>query len=161
MGADVCTSRPREHLLMPRNIPARLILIIVAATTGCQTTGLRSIEALPDNLTVTRTFPARFDAVKLAMQEALRDPAAMRRIAGIDYSTPVQTNSWTSKTPFRKVATRQMQNGERTIKVKIEQRREGVVVSARVSTGAPGDPARSAALMDRIGESVALERAGR
>jgi hypothetical protein len=142
---------------MRRTVPGSLILMIVAATTGCQTTGARPIEAPPDDLTVTRTFPARFDAVKLAMQEALRDHDALRQIAGFDYSTPVQTTSQTWKTPFRKVATRDMQNGERTLKVKVEQRPEGVVVTARLSTGTAGDPKRAAAILDRIAESVAPE----
>ncbi len=142
---------------MQRTVPGWLILVILAGTSGCQMTGSRPIEALPDDLIVTRTFPARFDAVKLAMQEALRDHDAMRQIAGFDYSKPVESTSQTWKTPFRKVATRDMQNGERTLKVKVEQKPEGVVVTARLSTGTPGDPKRSAAILDRIGESIVME----
>lgn len=142
---------------MARTVRGWFVLIAWAGTVGCQTTGVRPVEAPPDELAVTRTFPARFDAVKLAMQEALRDHDAMRQIAGFDYATPVQSTSQTWKSPFRKVATRDMQNGDRTLKVKVEQKPEGVVVTARLSTGTPGDPKRAAAILDRIGESIVME----
>jgi hypothetical protein len=147
---------------MQRTVLGRVVLIIVAATAGCQTTGSRPIEAPGDDLTITRTFPARFDAVNLAMQHILKDHDAVRDIAGFDYSTAVLTTSQTWKTPFRKVATRNMENGDRTLTVKIEQQAEGCVVTARVSTGTAGDHARSAALLDRIGESIdTMEPVGR
>jgi len=60
----------------------------------------------------------------------------------------------TLRIPFRKVATRNMENGDRTLTVKVEQQAEGCAVTARVSSGTVGDPARSAALLDRIGESI-------
>jgi hypothetical protein len=144
-----------------RNARAQLILLLVATAAGCQTTGFRSIDLAPDELTVTRTFHARFDAVRLAMQEALGDPTAMHNIAGFNYGIPVETNSQTWRAPFHKVATREMRNGERTLRAKVEQTPEGTVVTVRLKTGKPGDPARSAELLDRIAESAALQRAGR
>lgn len=146
---------------MRRVVAGSLITIIVAVAAGCQTTGIRPTEEPPDDLTVTRTFQARFDDVKLATQEALRDQTALRQIAGFDYSQPVESTSQTWKTPFRKVATRAMENGERKVTVKVEQKPEGVVVTARVAGGKPGDPARSVDLLDRIGNSIVLDRARR
>ena len=147
---------------MQRTVSGRVVLIVVAATAGCQMTGLPSIERPADDLTVTRTFPARFDAVNLSMQSILKNDDAMRDIAGFDYSKGVQTTSLTWKTLFRKVATRNLENGDRTLTVKVEQQADGCVVTARVLTGTAGDPARSAALLDRIGESIdSKEPAGR
>ena len=117
---------------MQRTVSGRVVLIVVAATAGCQMTGLPSIEAPRDDLTVTRTFPARFDAVNLAMQSILKNDDALRDIAGFDYLKGVQTTSLTWKTLFRKVATRNLENGGRTLSVKVEQQAEGCVVTARV-----------------------------
>jgi hypothetical protein len=141
---------------MRRTLSASFITIIVAAAAGCQTTGMRPIER-PDELTVSRTFPPRFDTLKRAMQQTLQDHDILREIAGFDYSKPVQTSSRTWKTPFRKVATRDMDNDERTLNVKVEERSQGVVVSVRLSTGTPDDPAKAGLLLDRIAESANLE----
>jgi hypothetical protein len=142
---------------MHQTSPAAVIVILLAVAAGCQTTGMRPTEPRPDELTFSRTFPPRFDTVKNAMQQALQDHDAMREIAGFDYSRPVQASSLSWKTPFHKVATRDMESGERTLKVKVEQKSEGVVVTVRLSTGTPGDPARSAILLDRIGELANLQ----
>ena len=145
---------------MRRTVPRGLVWILLTATAGCQTISSPPIEAPRDDLTVTRTFHAPFDAVNQAMQSILKDHEAMRDIASLDDANVVQTwRTW--KTPFRKEASRDIESGDRSVRVKVEQRTEGCVVTARVSTGTEGDPSRSAALLDRIGQSIDTAEPGR
>ena len=147
---------------MRRTLPTRAFLIVVAATAGCQTTGTHPTEVPRDDLAVTRTFTAGFDAVVTAMQNVLKDHDAMRDIAGLDYTKGVETRWRGWKTPFRKVATRTMENGDRTITVKVEQQAKECLVSVRVLIGTVDDRERSAALLAQIGESIApAETSGR
>jgi hypothetical protein len=149
---------------MERTISGWILMIVMAATAGCQTTGTHPVEASGDALTVTRTIPARFDAVKSAMKRTLEDEDIVRDIAGFPYPSEVQTSWRTWKTPLRKYATRDMAIPGRTLAVKVEQQGDICVVTARVATGKgiADDPLRSAALLDRISASIEpLELKGR
>jgi hypothetical protein len=142
---------------MRRAVPGRVVLIIVAATAGCQMTGSRPVDAPGDKLTVSRFYSAKFDPVKVAVEDIMHDHDFMKKIAGFDYSQGVATSSWSWKGPFHKVAHRDMENLGRTLFVKVEREDEGCVVTVRLSTGdANKDPVQAAEFLDRIGESVVL-----
>ncbi len=144
---------------MRRAVPGRVVLImfVVAAMAGCQMTGTRPVDAPGDKLTVSRFYSAKFDPVKVAVEDIMHDHDVMRKIAGFDYSQGVTTSSWSWKGPFHKVAHRDMESLGRTLNVKVERQDEGCVVTVRLSTGdASKDPAQAAEFLDRIGESVVL-----
>ncbi|HWE35012.1 MAG TPA: hypothetical protein VG406_00455 [Isosphaeraceae bacterium] len=143
---------------MRRTIPGRILLLLLAPTAGCQVLGARPAEVPQDERTVARTISAaKFEIVSAAVQKTLKDHDVVRAVAGFDFSRPVHTTWYSRRAPFGKVATRALENGDRTITVKIVQESSGCVVTARVSTDTPGDPARSAALMDRLEESIGVE----
>ncbi len=138
-------------------VPGRAILIIVAATAGCQMTGTRPINVPGEDLTVDRLYPAKFNAVKIAVEDIMHNHETMQEIAGFDYSQGVTTSSWSWKGPFHKVAHRDMENLGRTLKVKVEQQDDGCLVTVRLSTGdAKNDLVQSGKFLDRMGESVVM-----
>ena len=153
---------PKGVPAVRKAVPGRMILIIVAATAGCQMTGTRPINAPGEDLTVDRLYPAKFNAVKIAVEDIMHNHEAMQEIAGFDYSQGVTTSSWSWKGPFHKVAHRDMENLGRTLRVKVEQQDDGCLVTVRLSTGdAKKDLVQSGRFLDRMGESVVMTPAAR
>ena len=153
----VVASESRGVPAVRRAVPGRAILIIVAATAGCQMTGTRPIKTPVDDLSVDRFYQAKFNAVKIAVEDIMHNHEAMHEIAGFDYSQGVTTSSWSWSGLFHMVANRDLLNLDRTVKVKVEQMEAGCLVTVRLSTGdEKNDLVQSGKFLDRMGEAVVM-----
>jgi hypothetical protein len=138
------------------------IVIVVAASAGCQAIGWFPISARSEGrslgLPVARTFPAPFDTVDGAIKHLLDDRDAIRDFADPGHARVEQTSQFSMRWPWerlgRRRVTRELTYGIRTLTIEIEQQEEGCLVTIRVWTGADGDDVRAAELLARIGEMI-------
>jgi hypothetical protein len=124
-----------------------------------------------DRDAVHRAFPATFDVVNLAIDRTLDEHHVLVDGANLDFAagpvldkasqSPVQTNahvkiSSSDRTTEsgRKVATKVVSNWYRLVAIRIEEKAGGCEVTASVLEEKNGNTARSAALLDRIGETL-------
>ena len=54
-------------------------VVILAAAAGCQMTGTHPINVPGEDLTVDRLYPAKFNAVKIAVEDIMHNHEAMQR----------------------------------------------------------------------------------
>ncbi len=151
-----------HHSPLTSNPLTMFILIVVAASAGCQMIGWYPIgtggEGRSLGVPVARTFPAPFETVDGAIRRMLDDRDAIRDFADPSHARVVQTSKFSSRWPWerlgRRRVTRELSYGIRTLTVEIEQQDEGCLVTIRAWTGTDGDDVRAAELLARIGEMI-------
>jgi hypothetical protein len=138
------------------------ILIIVAASAGCQMIGWYPVgtggEGRSLGVPVARTYAARFDAVDAAVKRMLDDPDALRKLADPNDAKLQQTSTFAMRWPWemsgRRRVTRELTWGVRTLTVELEQQEQNCLVTIRVWTGADGDDVRATELLARIAAMI-------